>query len=144
VSLKLSFLLLLSIAIAAFLIYVPYVITALGRFQAASQLEEPTAALYRPRALNDQMPAYAQRANWAHLNGFESFSLYAPAALMAYLTQVDSPWAWRAVIAYVIARTLFPVFYILNIPPLRAMMFAIGSLSIGTLYLLSCRAVWLS
>jgi uncharacterized MAPEG superfamily protein len=141
--LKLSFLLLLSVAIAAFLIYAPYLITVLGRFKAASDLGDPFLAFFKPRALNDQMPAYAQRANWAHLNAFESFSLYAPAALMAYVTQVDSPWAGRAVIAYLVARALFPIFYILNIPPLRAMMFAVGSLSIGTLYLLSCQKVGL-
>lgn len=118
------------IAIAALLVYAPFLVVALGRVQTGY---DTTA----PRALFDKLPAYAQRAAWAHQNAFESFGLFAAGALMAYVTQVSSPLAAGAAIAYVIARSFYPVFYILNLPLLRSLMFGIGSFSIGTLMILS-------
>ena len=54
------------------------------------------------------------------------------------MTGQDSAIALGAAIAYIIARALYSVFYILNIPLLRSAMFAIGSLGIYTLFFLSC------
>jgi len=119
-----------SILIAALLVYAPFVVVAVGRVQAGYDIATP-------RALFDKLPPYAKRASWAHQNSFESFGLFAAAALMAYVTQVNSPWAVAAVLTYVVARSLYSVFYILNVPLLRSLMFAIGSLSIGTLMVLS-------
>lgn len=118
------------IAIAALLVYAPFLVVAFGRVQTGYDTKAP-------RALFDKLPAYAQRAAWAHQNAFESFGLFAAGALMAYVTQVSSPLASGAAIAYVIARSLYPVFYILNVPLLRSLMFGIGTFSIGTLMILS-------
>jgi uncharacterized MAPEG superfamily protein len=126
--------LIVSIALAAVLVYIPFLVVAYGRFQAGY---DPA----KPRALFDKLPAYAQRATWAHENSFESFMLFTAGALMAYVTQVSSPLAVGAAISYVSARSLFSLFYLLNLPLLRSMMFAIGSLSIATLMGLSIRQV---
>ena len=67
--------------------------------------------------------------------------VYTPAALMAYLTQQQSAVAMGAVGLYLVGRTLYPVFYILDIPLLRSLMFAVANLGTLTLYLLSCRSV---
>jgi len=123
-------LLLYSIAVAAVLVYLPFLLVAYGRLQAGYD----TAA---PRAIFDKLPSYAQRATWAHQNAFESFGLFAAAALMAYVTQVDSASAAYAAIAYLVARLLFSLFYILNLPLLRSLMFGIGSVAIATLMLQS-------
>jgi uncharacterized MAPEG superfamily protein len=128
--LSVSTILLASIVVAAFLVYVPFLVVAYGR----QQVGYDKAA---PRAMFDKLPPYAQRATWAHQNSFESFMLFAAAALMAYVTGVNSSLALGAAIAYVIARLLFSVFYILNIPTVRSLMFGIGSLCIGTLMVLS-------
>ena len=56
---------------------------------------------------------------------------------MAYVTQVDSASAAYAAIAYLVARLLFSLFYILNLPLLRSLMFGIGSVAIATLMLQS-------
>ena len=125
--------LLLSIALAAILIYLPYLVVAYGRFQVGYN---PSA----PRAQFAQLPAYAQRATWAHENGFESMITYAPAALMAYLTGQESGLACTAALLYLVARTLYPLFYILDLPWWRSPMFAIANLGTLTLYVLSCRA----
>ncbi|MDH6062024.1 MAPEG family protein [Chrysosporum bergii ANA360D] len=120
-----------SIAAAAILIYLPYLLVAYARFQIGYE------ALVAPRAQFDKLPPYAQRAAWAHQNSLEAFMLFASAALMAYVTGVNSSTATIAVLAFVVARFLYSIFYILNIPLLRSLMFAVGSVSYATLFILS-------
>ncbi len=119
-----------SIAAAAVLIYLPFSVVGYAR----ARIGYDTSA---PRAMFDKLPPYAQRATWAHQNSFEAFMIFTAAALMAYVTSVNSPTAAVAAIAFVVARFLYSIFYIVNIPPLRSLMFAIGSLSSGTLIFLS-------
>lgn len=132
--LSVSALLLYSIAAAAFSVYVPFLVVAYGRLQVGYDTRSP-------RALFDKLPPYAQRATWAHQNSFESFMLFAAAALMAYVTQQDSLLAAGAAIAYLVARLLFSLFYILNIPVARSLMFGIGTLCIAMLMGLSLVSV---
>jgi uncharacterized MAPEG superfamily protein len=122
--------LLYAIAAAAALVYFPFVIVALGRLQVGY---DPAT----PRALFDKLPDFAKRATWAHQNSFESFSLFTAAALMAYVTKVENPLALQVTIAYLVARFSFSVFYILNVPLLRSLSFAVGTVSIVTLMGLS-------
>lgn len=118
------------IAAAAGLIYLPFLAVGYARFQVGYDIAAP-------RAMFDKLPPYAQRATWAHQNSFETFMIFAVAALMAYVTGVDSNLATGAAIAFVIARVLFSVFYIANIPIGRSLMFAISSLSSAFLFVLS-------
>jgi uncharacterized MAPEG superfamily protein len=129
-SLPVSETLLYCIAVAAVLVYLPFLFVAYGRVQAGYDMAAP-------RSLFDKLSPFAQRAAWAHQNAFESYALFAPAALMAYVTGVDTTLASGAAIAYVVARLLYPLFYILNVPLLRSLMFAIGSAGIATLIGLS-------
>ena len=122
--------LLYCIMAAAALVYFPFLLVAYGRISSGY---DPGA----PRAMFDKLPTFAQRASWAHQNSFESFSLFAAAALMAYVTGVDSMWAVGAAIAYVVGRFFYSVFYVLNVPIGRSLMFGVGSFSIGTLMLAS-------
>ena len=125
--------LLYCVLIGALLIYVPYVVVAAARFKVGF---DPSA----PRAAFDKLPPYGQRATWAHENCFEAFILFAPAVIMAYVTGQDSVLALGAAIVHLIARFLFILFYILNVPGLRSMMFGIGGLGTFTLFFLSCRS----
>jgi len=118
--LSVSATLLYAIAAAAALVYLPFLVVALGRVKVGY---DPAT----PRALFDKLPDYAKRATWAHQNSFESFALFAAAALMAYVTKVDNPLAVQVAIAYVVARFFFSVFYILNVAVLRSLMFGIGT-----------------
>ncbi|TVQ58414.1 MAG: MAPEG family protein [Spirulina sp. DLM2.Bin59] len=127
-------LLLYSIVGAVVLVYVPYLVVAYGRFQVGMDIAAP-------RAMFDRLPPYAQRATWAHQNSFEALMIYAPAALMAYGTGVDSPWAAYGAIAFLVARLLFSLFYIVNLPLGRSLMFGIGSACSLTLYVLSLLTV---
>jgi uncharacterized MAPEG superfamily protein len=128
--LPVSAIFLYSIVVAAILIYVPYLLVAFARVQVGYDLSAP-------RAMFDKLPAYAQRATWAHENSFEGFMVFAAAALMAYVTGVNSPQGVNAAIAFIIARLLYSIFYVANIPLLRSLMFGIASFSSGTLFFLS-------
>lgn len=119
-----------SIVAAAVLIYLPFLVVLYARVRVGYDISAP-------RAMFDKLPLYAQRATWAHQNSFEAFMIFTAAALMAYVTDVNSPVAVGAAIAFVAARLLYSTFYILNIPILRSLMFAIGSLGSATLFILS-------
>ncbi len=125
--------LLVSIAIAALLIYLPFFAVGYGRFKVGYDKSAP-------RTMLAKLPPYAQRATWAHENAFESMILFAPAALMAYVTQQQSAVALGAALAYLVARTIYPLAYIGDSPILRSLMFGIANLSTFTLYVLSCRS----
>jgi uncharacterized MAPEG superfamily protein len=129
-----SAILLYCIAGAAVLIYVPFLVVGYARLQTGYDISAP-------RAMLDKLPPYGQRATWAHQNAFEAFMIFSAAALMAYVTGQNSSLAVGAAIAFVVARLLHSVFYILNIPLARSLMFAIGSLCIATLFVLSLLSV---
>ncbi len=125
--------LLVSVGIAAILVYLPFLVVGYGRFKVGYDRSAP-------RAMVPKLPPFAQRATWAHENAFESMILYAPAALMAYITQQESTVALGAAVAYLAARALYPLFYIADVPNLRSLMFGIANIGVFTLYFLSCRA----
>ena len=129
-NLSVDVILLFSIIGAVILAYAPFLVVGWGRLQAGYDQSAP-------RAMFDKLPPYAQRATWAHQNSFEALTIYGLAALMAYATGVDSDWARIAALAFCVARLLYSVFYIINIPIGRSLMFAIGSLSAWTLFGLS-------
>jgi uncharacterized MAPEG superfamily protein len=119
-----------SIGLAAALIYFPYLLVVVGRFQVGYDMGAP-------RSTFDKLPDYAKRANWAHQNSFETFVTFAAAALMAYVTKQDSAYAANLAIAFVVARLLFSVFYIINFPIGRSLMFGVGSFATATLMIIS-------
>ena len=125
-----SAILLYCIAAAAVLIYLPFLVVAYGRVSIGYDISAP-------RAMFDKLPDYAKRATWAHQNTFEAFTIFAPAALMAYVTGQNSSLAIGVAIAFIIARFLYSLFYIFNIPLARSLMFAIGSVCSATLFVLS-------
>ncbi len=129
-NLSVSAVLLYSIVGAVILVYGPFLVVGFARAKVGYDKSAP-------RAMFDKLPPYAQRATWAHQNGFEALIIYGAAALMAYVTGVDSDWGKIAAIAFLVARSFYSVFYILDIPILRSMMFAVGSLSGWTLFALS-------
>lgn len=126
-------LLLIAIAVAVVWIYLPFLVVGYARVQVGYDKEMQSA----PRAAFDKLPDYGKRATWAHQNALEAFPIFAAAALMAYVTNQTSELAGWAAIAWIVARFLFPVFYILDVPIARSLMFAVGSLCSFTLIGLS-------
>ncbi len=124
--LPVSTLLLCSIAAAAVLIYVPFLVVGYARLKVGYDMAAPRAAF-------DKLPAYGQRATWAHQNAFEAFMLYAAAALMAYVTRQDTPTVAIVTLIFPIARLFYALFYIFNVPIARSLAYVVGSFCIGTL-----------
>jgi len=118
------------IVVAFLLIYFPFLAVAFARIGVGYDY-------YAPRAMFEKLPPYAQRATWAHQNSFEAFPIFAAAALMAYVTGVNSSIAAWAALTFITARLLYSVFYISNIPLLRSLMYAIGLVCSCTLFVLS-------
>ena len=133
-NLSVSATLLYAVVGAVALTYFPYLFVATARFQVGYDMSAP-------RAMLDKLPPYAQRATWAHQNCFEALIIFTSAALMAYVTGVDSDWARISAISFLVSRFLFSLFYILDIPPLRSLMFGIGSAASFTLFALSLKTV---
>ncbi|MEM9947708.1 MAG: MAPEG family protein [Cyanobacteria bacterium P01_D01_bin.36] len=125
--------LLCSIVVAAALIYFPYLAVAVGRFQVGYEMGAP-------RGMFDKLPEYAQRATWAHENSWESFALYAPAALMGFVSNLPAEQVVGSAVIYLAARVSYSLFYILNVPILRSLSWAISISSIVSLYIASTQA----
>ncbi|MEM6446823.1 MAG: MAPEG family protein [Cyanobacteria bacterium P01_D01_bin.123] len=120
--------LLYCIAIAGFLIYVPFGWVSVARLQLGYQ---PST----PRAMFDQLPPFAQRATWAHQNSFEAFMLFAAAALTCYVIGNVSVWAAQLAVIFLAARLLYSICYVADWPWARSLMWALGSACIGGLFL---------
>jgi uncharacterized MAPEG superfamily protein len=125
-----SQILLYGIAIAAGLIYFPYIFVAFGRVSIGYDMNSP-------RAMFDRLPDYAKRATWAHQNSFEVFALFAAAALTAYVSNAASDKTSLYVLAFLAARFLFSLFYILDLPWLRSPMWGVSMACVGSLFIAS-------
>jgi uncharacterized MAPEG superfamily protein len=119
--------LLYGIAIAAGLIYLPYAVVAYARVSIGIDMSAP-------RAMFERLPDYAKRATWAHQNSFEVFALFAAAALTTYVTNVASDKTSLYVLAFLAARFLFSLFYILDLPWLRSPMWVVSMVCIASLF----------
>ena len=126
-----------SLALAAGVVLVSVVPLGAARSQANFQIEDLAA----PRAMFDRLPAWGQRASWAHQNSFEAFTLHAPAALLCLLVGVGAPAAIAAAWIHPLLRLLYIAAYVGNIPPLRALCWAGGITCSGILYLEGLKGV---
>jgi len=97
--------------------------------------------LQAPRAMFERLPAWGQRANWAHQNSFEAFTLHAPACLLCLIAGVTSPVAVLAAWAHPILRALYIAAYVTNVAPARSLCWATAILCSSLLYLEGLRAV---
>ncbi len=110
-----------------------------------SQADFTPSDLAAPRAMFERLPAWGKRANWAHQNSFEAFTLHAPACLLCLLA---GPGVAVAAPLVVVAAWLHPALrlayigaYVANIPVLRSLCWAGGILSTALLYGEGLRAV---
>jgi uncharacterized MAPEG superfamily protein len=112
---------------------------------ARSQADFTPADLAAPRAMFDRLPAWGKRANWAHQNCFEAFSLHAPACLLALVAAQQGSATAAVALA---AAWLHPALrlgyigaYVANLAPLRSLCWAGGILCTALLYSEGLRGV---
>ena len=112
---------------------------------ARSQADFTAADLAAPRAMFERLPAWGKRANWAHQNCFEAFSLHAPACLLALVAaRGGSATATLALVAawlHPALRLGYIGAYVANLPPLRSLCWAGGILCTAILYSEGLRGV---
>ena len=126
-----------SLLLAAGVVVASIVPLGAARSQADFQLSDLAA----PRAMAERLPEWGKRANWAHLNSFEAFSLYAPATLLCLLAGVNTPVATAAAWIYPALRLAYIAAYVANLPPVRSLCWAGAMVCTGILYLDGLRAV---
>jgi uncharacterized MAPEG superfamily protein len=108
---------------------------------ARSQADFTIADLAAPRAMADRLPEWGKRANWAHQNCFEAFTLFAPAALLCLVAHVSVPAAIAAAWIHPLLRLAYIAAYVANQPPLRSLCWAGAITCTGILYLEGLKAV---
>lgn len=105
-----------------------------ARSQANFQLSDLAA----PRAMFDRLPPWGKRANWAHQNCFEAFTLHAPACLLVLVAVLHgAPAAGVAVLAawlHPALRLGYIAAYVADVPLLRSLCWAGGILCTALLY----------
>ena len=108
---------------------------------ARSQADFTIADLAAPRAMAERLPEWGKRANWAHQNCFEAFTLFAPTALLCLVAHVSAPAAIAAAWIHPALRLAYIGAYVANLPPLRSLCWAGAITCTGILYLEGLKAV---
>nr|WP_298150194.1 MAPEG family protein [uncultured Pseudoxanthomonas sp.] len=78
-----------------------------------------------------------QRANAAHLNGFEAFPAFVAGVLMAQLAGVPATLVTPLAVAFVVARVLHGWFYLIDMHTLRSLSWLVGMLCAVALMVLA-------
>ena len=112
---------------------------------ARSQADFKPSDLAAPRAMFDRLPAWGKRANWAHQNSFEAFTLHAPACLLALVAARGGAdvegLALLAAWLHPALRLSYIGAYIANVPPLRSLCWAGAILCTALLYSAGLRGI---
>ena len=101
---------------------------------ARSQSNFTMADIAAPRAMFERLPAWGQRASWAHQNCFEAFVLHAPAALLCLLVGATAPWAAAVALLHPLLRLIYIGAYVGNQPLLRSLCWATALFCTALLY----------
>ena len=123
-----------SLVLSFGIVVLSIVLLYVARFKAQFEMSDLSSL----RAMFDRYPAWGKRASWAQQNSFESFSLHAPAAILAILVVMNGlaipAFAVFVAFAHPILRALYIIAYLVNISLLRSVCWALGLLCSGFLY----------
>ncbi|MDZ4813939.1 MAG: MAPEG family protein [Pseudomonadota bacterium] len=99
------------VLIAAFL---PFVFTGVAKFSGKGFNNRT------PRAFQDRLDGFRQRAHWAHLNSFEAFPPFAAAVIIAHQLQYAQGRIDQLAIAFIVLRLIYGALYIADQASLRS------------------------
>ncbi len=92
----------------------------------------------KPRLFLDRLQGWPQRANWAQMNSFEAFPLFAAAVLVALQVGKIAPQMLDTLaVTYLISRVIYGVFYLLDWGWLRTLAWFVGVGCCISLFILS-------
>ena len=90
-----------------------------------------------PREYLAQLEGFRKRANWAQLNAFEAFPPFAAAVIIAHLQQVSQATIDMLALSFIAMRVLHAVFYVLDKPSLRSLVWFVGFACVIALFVLA-------
>jgi uncharacterized MAPEG superfamily protein len=73
-----------------------------------------------PRAFQEKLNGYRQRAHWAHLNSFEAFPPFAAAVIIAHQLQFMQARIDQLAIAFIVLRLIYGALYLADQAMLRS------------------------
>jgi uncharacterized MAPEG superfamily protein len=93
-----------------------------------------------PRAWLQQQEGFRQRANYAQLNSFEAFPLFAAAVIIGTYLHVARHSLDELAIGFVVARVLYIVCYVANWAALRSAVWFAGMFCCVAIFVAAARA----
>lgn len=90
-----------------------------------------------PRTQSAAMEGAGARAVAAQQNAWEALPVFVAAVVVAYLAGLDQTKADIAGVIFIVARLLYPVFYICNLDILRSLSFIVGFFSCVSLFVMA-------
>jgi len=94
-----------------------------------------------PRAQQAQLAGWGARAVGASANAFETFPLFAAAAIVAHIAGADPGWSATWSLVYVATRVLHGILYVSDLDKLRSAAFFLGQACDVALFVLAARAI---
>ena len=120
------------------MIIIPYVIAGVTAYFRVQQLGSVDVKQPREQALD--LKDSGARAVAAQQNAWEAIAVFSAAVLVAHLAGADPGTSATAALVFIVARILHPIFYIMNMAPLRTLSFVVGFGSCIWLFVLAARA----
>ena len=116
-------------------VFIPFVLAPLGGYYRGRQLGQVDNK--NPRAQAAQLDGAGARAYAAQANAWEALAMFTAAVMVAHLSGVPAEEAAPFTIAFVLARLLHPIFYIIDQWKLRSLSFFAGMICIIALFVKS-------
>jgi len=79
-----------------------------------------------PREFLSTLEGWGQRANWAQINSFEAFPLFAAAVLAAQIRGAEQSVVDQLALGFIAARLAYGAFYVFDQATLRSLAWAVG------------------
>jgi len=93
------------------------------------------------REWQSKLSGLAQRAHAAHLNSFEAFPFFAAAVLAAMVAGADPQRLALLSVAFIVARLLYGVVYLANLPRARSLVWFLGFASVLAISIVAIKSI---
>ena len=100
--------------------FMPFLFTFIAKFSGKRYNN------YEPRKFLGKLDGFRQRANWAQMNSFEIYPIFAIAVIVGLLTGGDSDKIDQLAMIFVASRVLYGAAYIVNWAAIRSILWMVG------------------
>ncbi|MAE21047.1 MAG: hypothetical protein CMK92_01310 [Pseudomonas sp.] len=98
----------------------PFLFTSIAKFTGGRYNN------HAPRDFLAQREGLQQRANWAQMNSFEAFPMFAAAVIIAHLTGAEQSYIDMLAMAFIGIRVVYGAMYLADLAALRTLVWAAG------------------